>query len=63
MELSMTAGRTMVKASPEAARICSPRLLVYVYVLAQPQYFARAVPSRPVSSEMYRSRTFFTSAS
>lgn len=36
---------------------------MYVYVLSQPQYFARAVSLGPVSAEMHRSRTFFISAS
>ncbi len=59
---SITAGRTMVKGSPEPASTCSPRLLVYVYVLVQPQNFARSMPTRSPSADSHFSRTFFTSA-
>ena len=45
-ELSTTAGRTIVATTSWSARMtCSPRLLVYVYVLVQPQCSARSMPS------------------
>src|ERR1700682_6038087 len=48
IELSTMDGRTMAmgKSLPWRARIDSPRLFVYVYVLGQPRCFARRTPTR-----------------